>query len=75
MPKLKVGDSAEVVEVLTGGGYISIFKVGGWTIGHASDEAKTIIRCLGNVDIPWRLGMRIDSEVRPVGRLTITKLK
>ncbi|AXF52592.1 MAG: kinase-like protein [Caudoviricetes sp.] len=74
---LKVGDSFEVVEVLTYGGYYNVFKENGFTIGKKMSHG---ISCLSNSNkcddnIRFRYMSILDNEVKPVGKLTITKLK
>lgn len=72
---LKVGDTFEVVEVLTDGNYDDVFKIKGWTTGQFYNE--TLIDCLCNVDEKrdGTLVMYKGSEVRQVGRLVVTKVK
>lgn len=73
--KLKVGQQFEVVEVLMDGGYIDVFKTGGWTIGKRNIIS---IRCLSNVSnnyIGREYPLWNHSEVKPLGRLTVTKIK
>lgn len=77
--KLKVGDSFEVVEVLKGVNdcyNVEVFKIGGHTIytGHNS-------QCIcnnGYVGITYEgystLAI-LDSYRKPIGKLTITKVK
>jgi hypothetical protein len=72
---LKVGDTFEVVEVLTEGGYDNRFKIGGWTIGIPEDR---IHYCLCNEHkLPSKtiLSMWTGKECKPVGRLVVTKVK
>ena len=76
MENLKVGQSFEVVEVLSSGGFNQsklvqdCYKINGFTIydGHNALANGT------TVDNEWYY-MRIDVEVKIVGKLTITKLK
>ncbi len=77
MEKLKVGQSFEVVEVLHNGFTYGVFKTGGHTIsfddfnqllnGHLDAYSKTYMGqrtlCLGL------------NETKPIGKLTITKVK
>ena len=73
--ELKVGQQFEVVEVLTSGSYINVFKTGGWTIGEGGVR---LIRCLSNGSdnyIGRDYTMWSNSEVKPVGRLIVTKVK
>ena len=79
MENLKVGQSFEVVEVLTEGCYDKTFKVGGFTIAHMHSKSVYMVLVNGNnLDMqkhsPW-LAMFVGSEVKPIGKLTITKLK
>ena len=72
---LKVGQQFEVVEVLTDGDYVNVFRTGGWTIGKRNIMS---IRCLSNGSnnyIGRGYSMWSNSEVKPVGRLTVTKIK
>lgn len=78
--------TCEVVKIITHG-YpdITIFKVGGFTIGKISSKSQGLFRCLGNGRCKdsgkykymstLRLNMRLGSEVKQIGKLTITKLK
>lgn len=73
---LKVGDTFEVVEVLTNGDYDDLFfKIGGWTIGNVYEN--DLYSCLNNGKIRHRssLAMWVDKEIKPVGRLVVTKIK
>ena len=73
--KLKLGQQFEVVEVLTSGSYINVFKTGGWTIG---DGGVRLIRCLSNGSnnyIGRGYTMWSNYEVKPVGRLTVKEVK
>lgn len=75
---LKIGDSFEVVEVLQYGFTDkTLFKLGGWTV--SKEDYFSIYTCLinglnENVYFSKFLNMRL-GEVKPVGKLTITKLK
>lgn len=73
--KLKVGQQFEVVEVLTDGGYINVFRTGGWTIGKRNIIS---IRCLSNGSNDY-MGREYllwnHSEAKPVGRLTVKEVK
>ena len=73
--KLKVGQQFEVVEVLTDGGYRNAFKVGKWTVAEV--ESDTLLNTLTNFDseTSYPLSMKVGKEVKPVGRLTVTKIK
>lgn len=71
---LKVGDTFEVVEVLTDGGYGNVFKVGGHTIGHKDERG---VYCLSNSEdfsIPLYMSY-ILKQIKPVGRLVVKKVK
>lgn len=78
--KLKVGQQFEVVEVLTEGMFTdeTLLKIGGWTVGLDS-PGRPVVRCFPNgsnyYNYPNLLNMFIDIEVKPVGRLTVTKIK
>ena len=78
--KLKVGQQFEVVEVLTDGMFTdeTLLKIGGWTMGY-SIEFTNIFECIPNGknihQFPDLLSMYITKEVKPVGRLTVTKIK
>lgn len=73
--KLKIGQQFEVVEVLTDGGYVHAFKVGGCTV--AKIKSDIMYKTLTNFDSEthYPLRMRVGEEVKPVGRLTVTKIK
>lgn len=84
--ELKVGQSFEVVKVLDAGfSDKTLFKIGGFTLGET--QTGNCIKCMGNgskkITDPISnrfmstcyLNMRIGSEVKPIGKLTITKLK
>lgn len=83
--KLKVGQQFEVVEVLTDGGYYGgLFKVGGYTLHfkeYESGAGKTLCNGpyneMGGLSIKYGCLCRHmrSEEVRPVGRLTVTKIK
>ena len=76
--KLKTGQQFEVVEVLTDGRYIDAFKVGGWIIAH-NTIYEDLLEVLPNkyepVTCQDTLAMKVGTEVKPVGRLTVTKVK
>lgn len=78
--KLKVGQQFEVVEVLTDGGFTdkTLLKIGGWTMGYR-DKYSRFVECVPNGKNVGRfsnlLNMHIIKEVKPVGRLTVTKIK
>lgn len=73
---LKVGQSFEVVEVLMDGGYFNVFKVTGFTIGIILGRG---IDCLPNGNTPYSYEFKymslLDKDIKPIGKLTITKLK
>ena len=72
--ELKVGQQFEVVEVLTSGSYINVFKTGGWTIG---ERGIMTTRCLSNGSNDYKgrgYTMWSHSEVKSVGRLTVTAI-
>lgn len=71
---LKVGDTFEVVEVLTDGGYDKAFKIGGHTIGCKS---FTGVDCIANGEcFPMLLYMSYRMKhIKPVGRLVVKKVK
>lgn len=75
---LKIGQQFEVVEVLTEGGYVEAFKVGGWIIAHNTTDEE-MLEVLPNkyepVTCQDTLAMKVGTEVKPVGRLTVTKIK
>lgn len=73
--ELKIGQQFEVVEVLTRGNYINVFKTGGWTIG---ERGIMTTRCLSNGSNAYKVRgytMWNHSEIKTVGRLTVTKVK
>lgn len=76
MENLKVGQSFEVVEVLSSGGYNEsnmlqdCYKVNGFTIYDGNNALANGT----TVDNEWYY-MREGIEVKPIGKLTITKLK
>lgn len=78
--KLKAGQTFEVVEVLTDGGYSdkSLTKIGGFTIGNSTDR-NNLFDILPNGDnihkYPEGIFMRIIDELKPIGKLTIKKVK
>ena len=76
--ELKVGQQFEVVEVLTDGGYFVAFKVGGWAVAHNTID-ENLLKVLPNkyepVTCQDMLTMIVGTEVKPVGRLTVTKIK
>ena len=77
--KLKIGQQFEVVEVLTDGGYPSgVFKIGGWTMTNG-EMFSSIAKCVPNGENANRsrniLSMSVIKEIKPVGRLIVTKIK
>ncbi len=83
MENLKVGQSFEVVEVLTDKWSGNPFKVGGHTIrslgnvwNHTLANGMEWVCANEKIDLNFNHGLWMpDSEVRPIGKLTITKLK
>ena len=86
MEKLKVGQQFEVVEVLDSMFHDkTLFKIGGFTVGKR--YTGTLIKCMGNGSrttdsvmgkvfmSTCYLNMYKNSEVKPIGRLTVTKVK
>lgn len=84
--KLKVGHQFEVVEVLTDGNYLyEVFNIGGHTLHfkeHSDNSGFTLInksRRLTGALFMEKYGCSVvfmnGSEVKPVGRLTVTKIK
>lgn len=79
MNKLKIGQSFEVVEVLKHGFTdTSLFKIGGFTIGISTYDFNCV-NCVingenysNNRTLMW---MEKGEEIKPIGKLTITKLK
>ena len=71
---MKKGDTFEVVEILTDGGYgKGRFKIDGWTIARKFDS---LLKCLPNGKKTCNFPFHMYSyEVRPVGRLIVTKVK
>ena len=82
MENLKVGQSFEVVEI-TEGWYGKTFKVGGHTIkslgdgwNHTLANGEDWDYADKKVDLNFNHGLWLTgSEVKPIGKLTITKLK
>lgn len=82
--KLKVGQSFEVVEVLQNRNYhINLFKIGGHTIKSSGNRWNHTLAngykwecALEKSDLNFNHGVWMtDYEVKPIGKLTITKLK
>ena len=84
--KLKTGQQIEVVEVLTDGGYTSrVFNIGGHTLHfkeHADNSGFTLINKFKSRTgklFRGKYGCSVafmkGREVKPVGRLTVTKIK
>lgn len=83
--ELKTGQQFEVVEVLTDGGYTDgLFKVGGHTLGLPVDGLGSFHILVNGVDTEFldpdptfggKIGYMYVSEVKPVGRLIVTKIK
>jgi len=74
--EITVGQSCEVVKILTDGGYFNSFKTNSFTIGHKGDLG---IYCLPNHDytdaFKYRYMSLLENEVKPIGKLTVTKVK
>lgn len=82
--ELKIGQQFEVVEVLTCGGYTDTFKVCGWTLHfkeYINGGGKTLCNgghyTMGKMRIKYGCHCRhmFGYQVKPVGRLTVTKIK
>ena len=73
--ELKVGQQFEVVEVLTDGGYENAFKVGGCTISEPKQNGWYDTLTNFDSETNYTLNMKVEEEVKPVGRLTVTKIK
>lgn len=79
--KLKVGQTFEVVEVLTDGGYSdNVLKIGGFTIdfGYESILANGVNFYRFSKDganFNQRWASMYKNEIKPIGKLTITKVK
>ena len=75
--KLKVGQQFEVVEVLTDGGYPSgAFNIGGHTLHfkeYSNGDGQTL--CNGPYRFIIPFAHMFASELKRVGRLTVTKIK
>lgn len=77
---IKVGDTFEVVEILTDGGFVDAFVPHRTTLKYADEficnhefYRKDFIH-LSMLSSMNRLSL-LDSEVKPIGRLIITKVK
>ena len=85
MKNLKVGQQFEVVDVLTDGSYLGdVFKVGGYTLHfkeYESGAGRTLCNGpyneIGNFNTKYGCLCELmrNHEVKPVGRLTVTKIK
>lgn len=76
--KLKVGQTFEVVEVLTDGGYSNLYKVGGHSI--ITHDRQVITNGINPYAIQrneykQHTAYMYESEVKPIGRLIVTKVK
>lgn len=78
--RIKVGQSCEVVEVLTDGEYTdkSLFKIGGHCT--AQEIGLPDILCVfpngeNVINIKYGLTMKVSTEVKRIGKITITKVK
>lgn len=80
--KLKIGQQFEVVEVLTDGGYrVNPFNIGGHTLAFNGNKDILVNGAFSGDRSLYKekhgcctLYMH-DDEVKPVGRLTVTKVK
>lgn len=76
--ELKVGQQFEVVEVLTDGGHTCAFKLGGWYVSRKPDIYGLLnvfpaeYESATDQDI---LAIIVGTEIKPVGRLTVNKVK
>ena len=76
--KLKVGQTFEVVEVLTDGGYIEAFVKGLQTIKIEREYVAThpsYREYPDNVSNSFCSLYLSDDEIKPIGKLTVTKVK
>lgn len=77
--KLKVGDSFEVVEVLENELYNEIIGQHCVNLGLIEDESRlynNVFTSKTNFETSFgKVTLLIDSELKPIGKLTITKLK
>lgn len=80
--KLKVGQTFEVVEVLTDGGFTdkSLFKIGGYCTAEinkylGNDAFDVYPNGINENNYPYPLMMKRNEEIKPIGKLTITKVK
>ena len=79
--QIKVGQSFEVVKVLTDGGYSdkSLFKIGGYTIGKQHSLLGGIRTLSNGENIHNHQNLiylsPLEGEIKRVGKLTITKIK
>lgn len=70
--KLKVGQTFEVVEVLRDGGYGKYaFNIGGFTIGNKN----ILVDGLNILSNDNSVLFMTKNEIKPIGKLTITKVK
>ena len=75
---MKKGDTFEVVEILDDGGFVKgVFKIGGWTISMAYGLTlnEALVNGVKGLTFSRYLLMETNKEVRPVGRLIVTKVK
>lgn len=75
---IKVGQTFDVVKIITHGGYHDLFKIGGFTIGkkHPVLGGIQTLRNGKNINQQQYLYMSpFDGEVKRIGKLTITKVK
>lgn len=77
MKNLKVGQSFEVVEVLSDGGYSdeSLLKINGVTVAYENSIGFQILVNGHNIHNYKHYLHMYKHEVKPIGKLTITKLK
>lgn len=76
--KLKVGQTFEVVEVLTEGGYLNLYKVGGHSIiTHDRHVITNGIHpyAIQRNEYNQHTAYMTKSEVKPIGILIVTKVK
>ena len=77
--KLKVGDSFEVVEVLANELYNDIIGEHCVNLGLIEDESplyNNVFVSIKNYKTSFGyVTLLLDSEIKPIGKLTITKLK
>ena len=73
--KLKAGDSFDVVECLTNGDYGKSYKIGGHTVGLPEKYCDGL-NLVQNGEHAYEDNLYFYTfEYKPIGKLTITKLK